>query len=459
MKRLLVIFLILACPVFRASAQELSLNEYLSWVIREHPLMQTAELKSAVGNAQLLQVKGLFDPVLESKFKQKFSNDQNYYSTSSTGISYPTPYAFSLISQVDMNTGAYLNPVDYTKNAALLSVGVAVPLLKGLVYDERRMAKHRAEKIQEAYEIEKTVAINELLYQSTLLYRNWCYTYERMQVTQTIREAALTRHANVCQRYVQGDRAAIDTVESFTQVTNRTIQFSEAELDYIKARIALVAFMQDSTSNKLGMLSQRVIPDKQELESTSLLLPVSHMQLQEHPEILLYNNKLDVLSIERKWKNEKLKPKLNVEYNALQQPIGGDNFTPNLSNYKWGFEFSTPLFMREARGDLKIQELKIQETHLTKEWKQQQLLQKSVVIQNAYEQLNTQLSNSARNAKLYAQLVEAETKKMEVGESNLFLVNARENTLFESQLKLVDLKNKLALSKADWSYLWYLSYE
>ena len=457
-KLFLFVFLFLSLV---SPAQELTLQEYLSWVVREHPLMQTACLKPQYGEAQLLQVKGLFDPVLESKFKQKFFAGQNYYTYSTTGITYPTPYAISLVSQVDVNNGYYVNPLDYTKNSGLLSVGVSVPLLKGLVVDERRMAKQRAEKIQEAYLIEKTIAINELLYQSTLLYINWWYTSLRFDITKNIAETTLQRHLNMRQRFFGGDRAAIDTVETYTQVQNRRIQVSESELDLIKSRIALVAFLSDSTTNNLMLLTAQAVPEKEFASRNTFNVPLLTImqQIELHPELLLYNNKVQVLEIEKKWKEEKLKPKLNVEYYALQQPLSPDTWNPYLSNYKWGVEFSSPLFLREARGDLKLQQLKIQETDLNREWKSNQILQKSQSIEASAVQLKTQMQNATKNVSLYKQLLDAENKKLELGESSLFLVNTRENSYFESLMKELELKTKNSVAHTDWNFLWFLPYE
>jgi len=459
-QRLVLIFT-LAISAVSVKAQELTLHEYLSWVVREHPLMQTAELKTAYGQAQYLQVKGLFDPVLESKFKQKFSGGQNYYTYSTTGITYPTPFAASLISQVDVNNGVYLNPVDYTKNTGLVSLGVSVPLLKGLMYDERRMAKHRAEKIQEAYTLEKTIAINELLYQSTLLYTNWWYTTQRLAITRNIANTTFQRHENMRQRFLKGDRAAIDTLETFTQVQNRKIQTSEAELELIKSRIALVAFLADTAATDLLLLRETIQPESNYTERPgfSRLLVSAVYHVDQHPEIALYDNKIQVLELERKWKQEKLKPKLNVEYYALQQPISPNEWNPYLSNYKWGVEFSTSLFFREARGDIKFQDVKIQETNLNKEWKTNQLMQKSQALEAASIQLKTQLQSATRNTQLYGKLLEAENKKMEFGESSLFMVNTRENSYFESLMKELELKTKVVATQIDWKALWFQPYE
>ena len=63
------------------------------------------------------------------------------------------------------------------------------------------------------------------------------------------------------QRFLKGDRAAIDTLETFTQVQNRKIQTSEAELELIKSRIALVAFMADTAATDLLLLRETIQPE------------------------------------------------------------------------------------------------------------------------------------------------------------------------------------------------------
>ena len=172
MKKLIVPFLLFILLPPRISSQELTLTEYLNWVLEEHPLAQKARLNPQMRNAQYMQVKGLFDPLLESKFKNKFFKGTEYYSTSETSLSYNTPYAVGLVGHFDMNSGSYVNPADYTSNGGLLALGISMPLIKGLVIDERRMAKKRAEILLEAGNLEQQLALNELLSQWTVKYRS-----------------------------------------------------------------------------------------------------------------------------------------------------------------------------------------------------------------------------------------------------------------------------------------------
>lgn len=443
------------------TAQELLLTEYLNWVIEEHPMAQKAKLNPRYRNAQYLQVKGLFDPLLESKFKNKFFSGTQYYSISETSLSYNTPYAIGLVGHFDVNTGSYVDPSDFTSGGGLLALGVSVPLLKGLVIDERRMAKRRAEVLLEAGNLEEQLALNELLTQSVLLYSDWYFAVQKNTIIDSLVETSERRFIAVRERYRGGDRSAIDTLEGFAQYQNRLLQFQESQLDVIKKRIALVAFLENSNESRTAILNENVLPSpnfKNELapfRSTSELFLV----LDLHPELALYANKGETLRIEERWKMEKLKPKLNVEYHFLNKDFSEDvpsYFSTN--NYRLGAEFAMPLLLREARGDLKIQRLKIEENNLTIEWKRNQLEQKTLALDAAFSNTISQQQLAENNVILYNRLLEAENIKLFNGESSLFIVNQRENTFFENAIKAIDLDRKLQEVRIEQSAVWVLNF-
>ena len=461
MKKLIVPFLLFILLSPRISSQELTLTEYLNWVLEEHPLAQKARLNPQMRNAQYMQVKGLFDPLLESKFKNKFFKGTEYYSTSETSLSYNTPYAVGLVGHFDMNSGSYVNPADYTSNGGLLALGISMPLIKGLVIDERRMAKKRAEILLEAGNLEQQLALNELLSQSVLLYSDWYYAVQKNNIIDSLVSTSERRFFAVRSRYLGGDRSAIDTLEAYVQNQNRLLQFQESKLEVIKSRIALVAFLEFNNDNRVAILNETVSPSmnfKNELapfRSGSFL----YTKLEEHPELALYANKGESLRIEEKWKTEKLKPKLNVEYHFLNKDFSEglpSYFSTN--NYKWGAEFSMPLFLREARGDLKVQRIKIEENNLNVEWKRNQLEQKTLALEVAYSNTLSQQQLAESNSGLYKKLLQAENSKLFNGESSLFIVNQRENTYFENAIKALELDRKVQQVRVDQSSLWVLNF-
>jgi hypothetical protein len=461
MKKLVTLFAFFVSFAANVHSQELTLTEYLNWVLADHPLAEKARLNPQMRNAQYLQVKGLFDPLLESKFKNKFFKGTEYYSTSETSLTYNTPYAIGLVGHFDVNAGAYVNPADYTSNAGLLALGVSVPLLKGLVIDERRMAKKRAEVLLEAGNLEQQLAINELLAQSVQLYSDWYFAVRKNNIIDSLVSTSERRFFAVRSRYLGGDRSAIDTLEAYVQNQNRLLQFQESKLEVIKSRIALVAFLEYTDENRVAILNETVSPSlnfKNELapfRSGSFL----YTKLEEHPELALYANKGETLRLEEKWKTEKLKPKLNVEYHFLNKDFSEglpSYFSTN--NYKWGAEFSMPLFLREARGDLKVQRIKIEENNLNTEWKRNQLEQKTLALEVAYTNTLSQQELAESNASLYKRLLQAENTKLFNGESSLFLVNQRENTYFENAIKAMELDRKVQQVRIDQSALWILTF-
>ncbi len=461
MKKLVYLFILFIHFNETLSAQELLLTEYLNWVLEEHPMAQKAKLNPRYRNAQYLQVKGLFDPLLESKFKNKFFSGTQYYSISETSLSYNTPYAIGLVGHFDVNTGSYVDPSDFTSGGGLLALGVAVPLLKGLVIDERRMAKKRAEVLLEAGNLEQQLALNELLAQSVQLYSDWYFAVQKNIIIDSLVETSERRFFAVRERYLGGDRSAIDTLEGFAQYQNRLLQFQESKLDVIKKRIALVAFLENNNESRIAILNENVIPSsnfKNELapfRSGSELFSV----IDSHPELALYANKGESLRIEERWKAEKLKPKLNLEYHFLNKDFSEDipsYFSTN--NYQWGAEFSMPLLLREARGDLKIQRLKIEENNLNAEWKRNQLEQKAIALDAAYSNTVSQQQLAESNSVLYNRLLEAENVKLFNGESTLFIVNQRENTYFENAIKALDLDKKVQEVRIEQSAVWVLNF-
>ena len=458
MKTLLCLFgLFISTSIF---SQTLGLDEYLSWVAHEHPMMKNARLLEKKGEAQWLQTKGLFDPVLSSKWKNKFYSDKNYYQQSNTSIEIPTPYAIGLVAQLDFNNGAYVNPNDNVPNNGLMAIGVQLPLLQGLIIDERRMSKQRAQQIKEMAELETTIAINELLFQSTQLYLDWWISEKKLKFQTDLLSKATERHQATRSRFLGGDRSAMDTLESYITQETRKQQLQEVRLENIKYRIAMVAF-KDNVQNTDNILQPSITAEENTFVSllTKIYTPQEiEIRFQQHPELLWYSNKAEVLAIEQKWKREKLKPKLNVEYNFLNKSTASTDYYFSTENYKWGVEFQVPLFLREARGDLQLQQIKIQENDNNLLWKRQQLDQKLNFLQTQQEVMQRQFTIARNNSINSDKLLQGENIKFFNGESAIFLVNQRENYLLDQQLKALDYEKKWVGTQLELRYNLYLPF-
>jgi len=435
------------------SAKVFTQEALFSLIKQYHPVARQSNLLTQQAAAQLLQAKGGFDPQLYSYLEQKSFDGKNYFTLSQSGFKIPTWYGLELKGGYNLSNGNYLNPEETLPDEGQAFAGISVSVLQGLVIDQRRATLKQARIFAQANEAQRLQMINSLLFDATDAYWEWTLAYNTLLLQQQAVQLAQLRLEWVKNTFVQGARPAIDTLEALIQLQNRTYDQNEAQLSYQNATLALSNFLWYQNDTPLEITSQLVPPQLNSLPlqtiSADSITVAAGMLPGQHPELLKYRFKLADLDVERRLKAEKLKPKLNLNYNLLGNGInlfdaGGGNGSnsPFFQNYKWGLEFSMPLFLRAERGNLQLTRLKIRETNL-------QLQQKQLELSNKLEAYHNQLLNNRRQIDLYTQtvnnyqaLANGEDTRFRFGESSLFLVNTRESKLIEAQAKLLELKAK-----------------
>jgi hypothetical protein len=117
-----------------------------------------------------------------------------------------------------------------------------------------------------------------------------------------------------------------------------------------------------------------------------------------------------------------------------------------------------PIFLRDARGDLQLQRVKIQEAENDQDWKKSQLKQKASTLEQQEEVVRNQYLLYADNVSLYRNLLDAEQSKYQAGESIVFMVNQRENAWLENQLKALEYERKWMETRIQMSQLLFMPY-
>ena len=166
-----------------------------------------------------------------------------------------------------------------------------------------------------------------------------------------------------------------------------------------------------------------------------------------HPKLRSLNFKQEQLQVERRLKANMLLPRVDLQYNFLSTtPDMANSF--NTANYKAGVNFSFPLFLRKERGDLKLAKLKVQDTQFEIDATRVNLKNKVSALKQELASYVVQNDITAQMVSDYSDMLRAEERKFELGESSLFLVNARESKLIDGQLKAISLENKYFTTKA-----------
>jgi len=437
MKYALILFCSFWFGVFGPlQAQEtLNYTDFMAWVLDYHPVARQADLNLELGRQEIRMARGGFDPKLYGSMDEKQYQDTEYYNKREAGINVPTLGGVEFQGTVEQNRGTYLNSEQNVPDNGLFAVGAAVNVGKGLFIDERRAALQQAKIYALAREEERKQTLNDLYLDATDAYWKWAGAYADLMVREEGLRLASIRFEGIKSSFEQGDLPAIDTVESYTQVLNRTIQLQEAENVYFARTQELNVYLWDSDQNPL-FLEPGIFPQVlDEYVSGIPDMEVFREIIATHPELRLLDYDLNYLEIDRRYKAEQLKPEVKLKYNFLTETFGGMEGVGFLeNNYKFGVKISTPLLLRKERGGLGLTKTKINMVNNKRDLKFQQLRAKLEQEFNNFQVLNRQLATFSDNINGLERLVEGERTKFEMGESSLFLINARETSLFDALL-------------------------
>lgn len=429
-------------------AKVFSQDELLWYIEQYHPVAQQANLLTQRGKSTVKSARGAFDPFLYSSLDQKQYDDKRYFSILNSGLKVPTWFGLELETGYDRNSGVFLNPENNLPSGGQWTAGISIPIGQGLLMDKRRATLKQAKIYARSTEAERQLLMNNLYFDAVQQYWQWTAAWNQLQVYEESVQLAQQRFEGIRQSYIQGDIPAIDTLEAYIFVQNRQMNRNQSLLLYQNTTLELSNYLWYEGSIPLEITDSLRPPDLNELDNLPLLTFDSlQLQLEQlaqfHPEMQLYDYKLNELDIERKLKAEGLKPKFDFTYNVLNEPVGA-NFLGDitLQNYKWGFDFSFPIIIRQARGDLQLTKLKIQETQLRQEQKLLQLQNKVRQYYNEQINLQDQVDLYTDAVSNYQALLNGERRKFDLGESSVFLVNSRETNLITANLELIELQAK-----------------
>jgi outer membrane protein TolC len=460
------IFLSIFCFLFfkiTLPAQTLDWPSFRRQVLENHPLARQANLYRDQATAAMLRAKGGFDPKAYADFSAKNFDSKTYFQHTEAGLKWPTWLGLEVKGAFNYATGDYLNPEATLPADGQANIGLNWTLLQGLVIDERRAALNQAKIGVEQGEAERAAALNDLLLEAAKAYWTWVAADNSLRIyTDALRQADL-RNTAIRESFLQGERSAMDTLETFIQLQNRQLDVTFAQTELQNALLGLQVFLWDNENQPLA--PEQIPPSPTLLVgefspvSAQNSLELAQQARLQHPELRLYDAKLRSLDVERRLKNEKRKPVLDLNYYLLGDgwqffPTAGVEGIEVLTNdIKWGLNFSYPLLNRKARGDLQVTEVKMAQTDF-------ELRQKRQTIENKVRQYANDLNNLAAQIALfqnittnYRSLLDAEIERFNFGESSVFLINTREQRWLDAQIKYLKLLSEYRKAEAglQWS--------
>nr|WP_298793407.1 TolC family protein [uncultured Allomuricauda sp.] len=428
----------------------LNFKEYLGYVKKYHPIAKQAQLNIAMGQANLMKARGGFDPKIEVDYDRKQFKGTEYWDRLNTTFKIPTWFGIELKGNFEQNQGDFLNAAETLPTDGLYSAGVSMSLGQGFWINERMATLRQAKFFREQSKVDQDILVNKVLYQASLAYFDWLRAFQDTQVFADFLSNANIRFQGIKQSALAGEIAAIDTVEARITVQNRALNLEQAKVKLMKKSLNLSNFLW--INDVPVELQPDVIPDTQveaDIDTTLEIMqkPLDSFVLENHPKLRSLQYKVDGLLVNKRLKGNKLLPKLDVEYNFLTE-------TPELINslvtdqFKGGFTFRFPLFLRKERGDLKLAKFKLRDAEFERDNAQVEVQNKVIGIYRELDSYTIQNDLIANIVQDYQTLLTAEERKFSFGESSVFLINSREGKLIDANLKQNEVQNKFFHAKA-----------
>jgi outer membrane protein TolC len=438
------------------STRLFTLTDFYELIVENHPTVKQANLLTESARQEIRLARGSFDPKIEAEFNKKQFNGQEYYDIFNGALKFPTFFPIDPSIGIEKNSGPYLNPERYISdeyNNQQLYAGISLPLGRGLITDERRTTLRQAELFKDMAEAEQVKIINKLLLDAAKHYWDWCYTYYNYSLLNRSVVIAREIFERTKVNYTFGEASVVDTVQARITWQQRVIEQQEAFLSFKNSGLSLSTMLWDSLGNPLD-LDLTWMPvltmDAWAFASADLKALIDQAR-SNHPELKKIEVKIDQLETEKRLAVENLKPRLNLNYYAINQPLGPDgefSYAFN-DNYKFGLDFSFPIFLRKERAKLAIARLKISNTQWERTLTERQIINHLEATYNRLTNLRSILASQAQMVVGYERLLEAELMNLEQGESDLFKLNLQLEKLIEAQSKWIKLLAENEKHKAE----------
>jgi len=451
-----------ANPVGSASADsvELPFGEFVKLVADFHPVARQAGLNTPRAQLEIQQARGAFDPNLNAKYYGKQLGGKDYYHDWETYLRVPTWFGVDVKAGWDRGIGPYLNPMDYTASSGLSYVGLSVPLGQGLLIDERRTAVRVAQALVGLAEAERRAARNKLLLAASKDYWEWALASQRLRLLTSNELVAATRFAATRQRVLAGDLAPIDSVEALTELLNRQGQRVAGRVQWQNAGLVVSSYLWDADTRPRELPAaarpQALLPASawRTLPADTLAALAQRAQ-QQHPDLVKTRAKQVQLGLENRLLTNKLLPKLAVDYNLLLpgQPFALESAQPfaggySTNNYKLGLSFAYPILLRAERAKRQLNQLKLRDAGFQLGNDRRQIGNALQAAANDWQALLEQLAIQQQATRSYEILRNGEQIRFDNGESTVFLINSREQSLLAARQKLAELQAKYAQTQA-----------
>ena len=431
----------------QASAAEsesvLTLPHVLAVVERSFPLLRAAELDQAVAEAELVSAEGGFDTSWKTKSTWL---PAGYYNSARVESVVEMPTAiWGATPFVGWRYGRGEFPSYDAKSQTLeygeVRAGVDIPLLRNGQTDRRRAALGRSLIARELSTLNLQAQRVEIVRLASLRYWTWVAAGQRLSIARELLRLANDRDSALAERIEQGDLPAFERLDNARAIEQRKAQLAVAQRGVEQAAIDLSLMLRNEAGQPIVPAQQR-LPDALPEPQTQSQPLTDQLALakENRVEPKRFALQADSQEIERAFAKNQLLPGLDLQIAGSTDMGRAMSSRPDLSQpvLELSLFVDVPLQARVMRGRVRAAEAQANRSRLQLDYAHDTIASE---VQDAFSALRVSYERieAARNEVAAArQLEEGERIRFEHGDSQLLIVNLREQQTAEARLREVE---------------------
>lgn len=415
-----------------ATAAPLQLDEVIQSVIVSYPLLQSAIAGREIAEGELLAASGEFDLKLKADtINMPLGFYDNY--RHSIGAEQPLFSGGSVFGGYRLGTGSY--PSYYqnreTHDGGEFKAGVTLPLLQNRDIDERRAGVWRNGWGVQAVEPEIQAQLIDFIRAASITYWNWVAAGQNVMISDALLKNATDRNEGLQRRVNSGDAPAIELTDNERLIVSRRTKLLDARRKFQQSSYKLSLFLRDASGQPVVVPDERLpptFPGEDDPARRSLEGDIQQA-LERRPEMQALSILREQLQIDLAAAQNMQLPQLDAVVAASQDvgaPADAKKDDKSLLELEGGLVASVPLQRRKALGKAQAVEGKLAQVQAKTQFTQNKIVAEvqsaSAALHAAYQQLELARQSLA----LARQMEVAERRKFDLGDSNLLLVNLRE---------------------------------
>jgi outer membrane protein TolC len=433
-----------------AARGPLTLEEVLRSSARSAPDIIAALARNRQAEARALSAQGAFDTVFAVEGRSRI---QGYYDGTEVAGKAEQPLSDNggyVYGQYRVSRGDFPVYEDkaYTNRLGEVKVGALYALLRDRLIDARRSEFRLAANDIDIARFETRATSIGVQARAIDAYQKWVAAGLKLKAYQALMALARDRTQGLARQVQLGAKPDILLTENEANLVKRQALVVEAQQAFRVAAVKLSLYYRDAQGLPV-VVDEGRLPD--DMRGFGDLRVDPAFNLDGRPDFAILLEEIDKATVKLALARNDMKPRLDLMGDVAKdvgpEGLGGSSRTP--LEMIVGVTFKIPLQNRKARGKLAESQAKMDELTVKQRFLAEKIRAEVASIGIDVDAARALVGTAERESDLAQRLATAERRRFDLGSSDFFLVNQREESATSAQVKLIEAHARIAAAQAE----------